>query len=443
MKQRSKFCALKVISAKNIAKIRLFKLPKSALTLLTVLFFTSAFSQSNFIPASVTLANGESLAGFIDYKDWDVTPRKISFKENIDDKPIKLFVTEVREFRLNNEIFERAIVQVEYSSLNLNNLDDSVRFKLRPDTVFLQTIYDGAKSLYYLKMQDGKELFYIKVDSTYTLLLYKKYRLEVNHNIVVGINSRYKGQLAYYLNDCRTITANIDETKYTQHSLYALFKDYYKCSSAEIKFQQHQRKLQVDYGAVAGISITHFAFSSSEEIFAPLVNAGYKPSLNFSGGFSLDLIFPNRHKRWSVYNELFFTSFKTNGYYNDVKSDFQNTQTWTEVGASYIKINNNVRYKYPIKSTFVFLQAGISSGFMVGSTNYRKTETQVFARFFTEEGKVLDDFTTYEQAFSVGAGMLYKKASFQVRYESGNGIINGLNLLSSTKRLYFLLGYTF
>jgi len=218
MKQPLKFCTLKILLSKNIAKTRMFQRNKTAFTLFAVLFSVSAFCQSNFIPATVSLLDGKNLVGYIEYKDWDITPRSISFKENIDDKPIKLFVTEVREFRLDNQIYERAIVQVEYSSLNLNTLDDSVRFKLRPDTVFLQTIYDGAKSLFYLKMQDGKELFYIKVDSTYTLLLYKKYRLEVDQNSVVGINGKYKGQLAYYLSDCRTITANIDKTKYTQHS---------------------------------------------------------------------------------------------------------------------------------------------------------------------------------------------------------------------------------
>jgi len=429
--------------SKNIVKTRMFQRNKTAFTLFAVLFSVSAFCQSNFIPATVSLLDGKNLVGYIEYKDWDITPRSISFKENIDDKPIKLFVTEVREFRLDNQIYERAIVQVEYSSLNLNTLDDSVRFKLRTDTVFLQTIFNGAKGLSYLKMQDGKELFYIKVDSTYTLLLYKKYRLEVDQNSVIGINSRYKGQLAYYLSDCKTITANIDKTKYTQHSLYALFKEYYDCSSAEIMFQQQQRKTRLEFGAVAGVSITQFAFNSGADIFIPLANTEYNASTNFSGGFSLDVIFPKNHERWSIYNELFFTSFKTSGYYNEAKSDFLYKKTWTEVGASYVKINNNFRYKFPIRSNYIFLQAGISNGFMVSSTNYKKTETRVFARIFSEEGKVLDNYSTYEQAFTIGAGMLFKKASFQVRFESGNGIINGLNLTSSTKRLYFLLGYTF
>mgnify|MGYP000903146494 CR=1 FL=1 len=150
MKQPLKFCTLKILLSKNIVKTRMFQRNKTAFTLFAVLFSVSAFCQSNFIPATVSLLDGKNLVGYIEYKDWDITPRSISFKENIDDKPIKLFVTEVREFRLDNQIYERAIVQVEYSSLNLNTLDDSVRFKLRPDTVFLQTIYDGAKSLFYL-----------------------------------------------------------------------------------------------------------------------------------------------------------------------------------------------------------------------------------------------------------------------------------------------------
>jgi len=41
-----------------------------------------AFGQENYTPGYIVKSNKDTLKGFIDYRNWGVNPKKISFKEN-------------------------------------------------------------------------------------------------------------------------------------------------------------------------------------------------------------------------------------------------------------------------------------------------------------------------------------------------------------------------
>lgn len=102
-----------------------------------------------------------------------------------------------------------------------------------------------------------------------------------------------------------------------------------------------------------------------------------------------------------------------------------------------------IRYTYPIGNLFIFLNAGISNGFTINEVNDVKRESKSFS---DEEIRIWDavhDSRKYEQGFLIGLGLKFKRYSFELRYESGNGMSQILVLKSSTDRIYFLFGYRF
>jgi len=406
-----------------------------------ILVVQVAFSQENYIPGYVIKNGADTLFGFVDFRDWGYNPRRIMFRSTIESTPVSFTPIDIVEFKVGNEIYKRGIVNTEISSIQTNQLRESRQLDIKVDTAFLQTLFDGDKSLYYYKNLEGRENFYISKENGFELLLYKRYFIQQEGRRAVTENRTYLGQLSSYLKDCESIDTKIRNTTYSKKSLTELFQHYYKCSSTNITFQRAVERIRTEVGLVAGISYTSLKFRSDD--FDYLVGADYDPSLNFTAGISLDFTLPRNHGKWSIYNEVLFTTYEAKGSYLRYVSENNYSVTTTEIGYSYLKVNNMIRFKYPVRHFSLFLNGGISSGFSLRETNFRSVYTKFHTTERTVDDVALSDTRKYEQGFIVGAGSKYRRYSFEIRYERGNGMSEYTALVSSTKRYSFLLGYRF
>jgi len=290
----------------------------------------------------------------------------------------------------------------------------------------------------------GKQQFYINRDSSYELLIYKKY-LKVQDEIdVVSENKTYIGQLIFYLQGCPALKSKLRNLKYAKKSLENLFVAYYtNCNSSGIKFQKKTEKTVTEVGLLTGLSLTSVTFKGNGPKAAYLENIDYKPSLNFSAGLFFDAILSRNQGKWSLYNELNFSSYKFNGSFDDYKNEFEYTIASTSIGYSYLKMNNMLRFKYPVGNLFLFVNAGISNGYALSEVNYRKEEQRFFSIVRVKEGKAINDTRKYEQGYILSLGTKLKRYSFEVRYEKANGMSVYRDITSSVTRYYFLVGYRF
>jgi len=106
-------------------------------------------------------------------------------------------------------------------------------------------------------------------------------------------------------------------------------------------------------------------------------------------------------------------------------------------------MNNLLRYKYPVGRFFVYLNAGISNGYVISETNTLKKEHKIYSSESVEEGVALNETRKYEQGSILGLGTKINRYSFEIRNEKGNGISESSVLKSTTNRYFFLLGYKF
>jgi hypothetical protein len=61
----------------------------SAITIIFSFFYIqTAHCQKNFIPGSIITLSGDSIKGFIDYRNWQNNPNIISFRESDLNLPI-------------------------------------------------------------------------------------------------------------------------------------------------------------------------------------------------------------------------------------------------------------------------------------------------------------------------------------------------------------------
>jgi len=416
------------------------------LLVLGVINFQSVFSQENYIAGFVIKNNADTLFGFIDYRNWGINPNKIKFKEHVDSLPIVFNPLDIIEFRVKDEIYVSGIVNTEVSPFQTNRLDFDTKLKIKVDTTFLQTLISGKKSLFYYKNSDGKENFYIKQDIGFELLINKKYLIDRDGSEYINENKKFLSQLTLYLDDCPVINSRMKKTSYSQQSLIKVFQDYYECAFLDIYFKKEKEKIGIEIGVFSGVSITTLKMSSVVKVSTEinlLVNADLNMSVNYSGGLFLDFVLPRNQRKWSISNEIIFTSYRFKGNSHDFKDERNYSFSTLELAFSYLKINTLVSYKYPIRNSFLFLKGGMSNGFVLSETNFQEITSVNRLYENTEVGLALNDTRDFEQGIIMGSGLKYQRYSFEIRYEIGNGISVYPALKTKTNRYYFLFGYTF
>ncbi|MBL7737187.1 MAG: PorT family protein [Chitinophagaceae bacterium] len=420
--------------------------------LLAILILCSAltlpvYGQKNFAPGYLISLQGDTLNGYINYKDWTAAPKQIVFRESLNGADAVYTALSIRSFWVDGKFYAGSIVQADRTPTAVSELSYSPEYNFVADTVFLEGLMVGGKSLFYYRDKDGLDHFYIQKDDGYTLLLFKKYLRDIpsqNINRAIVSDNTYISQLIEYLDGCPDLQDRIKNTDYGFNSLVDLFKRYYGCRNLNVVHQRQKEKIKAAFGLLAGVSNTRLSFSSDmNSSFDYLTKASYPSSYSFTGGISLDLILPRNKGKWSINNDLLYSSFTTNGNWEEYRSAESYTKSETSFAFSHIKLMTMVRYRFDIGKAPLYINGGITNGLGKEKKNYRRTETKTYSTPTISESKALTSVRTYEQGLVLGLGTAIDKFSGELRYETANGISSIIALKSSLNRFSLLLGYRF
>src|SRR6056297_4162257 len=172
-------------------------------TIITLLAFTAlvAFpihtkAQKNFTKGYIVTNNNDTVQGFINHQKWKVNPKKIAFKKNMQSE-VKIFKPlEIKEFRVGNSFYTGQVEDIETSPVATSRLEEGPKLNLERDTVFLEVLFKGDKSLYHYGTRKGKDNLYIKRNDSIELLVYKNYYIIRFEGKYQQEKNTYKGQLA-------------------------------------------------------------------------------------------------------------------------------------------------------------------------------------------------------------------------------------------------------
>ena len=422
---------------------------KFSFTILCILLLTVSFAQVNFQPGYIIMKNGDTLEGFIDYRQWESNPEQISFAIRKALNPQEYSPISIRGFSVANEIYKSAIVAIETSSIYTNKLDTDGSLDLKTDTVFLQALVLGEKNLLYLKDRMNKEHFYIKNDTAIDLLIYKRYvKLTTEDNYInqggediVVENVKFKGQLMSYLNNCPTIFSVISTTKYKRNDLVQLFVKYYHCVSSKCDYKTKPVRPTYTATILSGITLTNLLTSSITYDY--LNKTDFNPSYDPSYGYRLSLVFPRKFGKWSVGLESLITFFRFSGVYSKYNNENDYTITESTFKGRCDKINMFLMHRYPIGKFYLTGDLGFSNGFLAV---FRNKSIEKFKLYSTERVETTATFShirRHEQSLFVSLGAAYGSFSGVFRFERGNGFSDSSVTNMATNRFYFLVGFTF
>ena len=402
---------------------------------LFITFFVQA--QEYFIPGYIINNNDDTITGQINYRFLSNNPEYITFKSSTDSFGIKYKPSDIKEYSIFRKNYKSAYVEIDTTEKNndRNKITESFNVETKMDSVFLQALILGEKSLFLHSSSTNNDNFYIKTDSSYQLLYYKKYKKKVNGETKYYDNKKYVGQLMVYLKSCPTLGTEISNTDYKKESLMRVFKNYHICMSEEPDLESKSIALylltnyfKADFGVLGGVtnsSITFIEESTTSALpYQYLLVNNYKNSINPTFGIFLS-IEPNKSKiKYTVHNELLHRKYSFSSNFN-LNYNLTDYSTYS-FGFDYTlwNLNNILQLRKNIGNTFVYVSGGISHNFLtIDYSNYRSVEIVRDDITTTSTGRA---FTTadYTMGYNLGAGIKYKNLFGEFRYESDNGMID-------------------
>jgi len=411
---------------------------KNILLILIILLANYSLSAQNAYKAGhIFLHNGDTLPGQINKRTVNRNPDEITFRSTEAAAPSVYHPAEILGFEMDGQM--SALVEV-YAEKAFP-LPSGPELITATDTVFLEILVDGEKSLAAFRDKDDIRNYYIGSRTNYTLLKYKKYMKTTadDKNFLTEITV-YRDQLKNYLGTCPEISRKADRVGYNADHLLKLFETYYACTNSMAGFAKPIQKVGPEFGILLGVSNTRAAFAG-DNVWSAI---DFPSSTGITGGMFINFILPANLKKFSINNEVLYHSYKTEGdiRYIDANYSAYEYYEYHKLGAQYIKFNSMLRFKTPVGAASIFMNAGLSYGFAISKTNYSRKETTRFgvpAESF--EGPSLSEFRTTEKGYNIGAGIAMRKLQFELRMDKSDGMISNLGLKSNISRYSLLAAY--
>jgi len=158
------------------------------------------FAQSNYHEGYVLKNNGDTVKGFVNYREWERSPKTIDFKTAISNgKAIAYDATAIKGFGIYGmERYISFIGTVTMGSTEFTNLSAGIDTAKKVDTLFLRQVTTGKYLTLYANKDEVKtRIFIAGPDGPPTELIYYSYYNEDNK---IVNTAQYKGQLYLYVN---------------------------------------------------------------------------------------------------------------------------------------------------------------------------------------------------------------------------------------------------
>ncbi len=344
----------------------------------------------------------------------------------------------ILRFHVAKRTFIASYVDVDERTDDLTGLTTDAAFNTRKEAAFLELMVEGKKSLYHYSDAGELSHFYIDRDGKPELLLFKRYLTGEGKGQAVASRNQFHTQLASYLFDCADATKQIPATAYDYNSLLKLFESYFTCHNKTAFTSKPKQRTTGTFGLMAGASHTTLKFHTSGTR-TYLSDMKYDPSKNITGGVYGNIYF---NRLLGLNNELFYTSFRMNGESERYTSENDYSIVKTHIGASYIKLSNQLSVRFATGRAKINLSAGLSSGLITKMTNEREQTLKYYNNEQTITGPAVEAIRRLETGFICGAAVSLQRYSAMLHYEKANGFSEASTIGAKVQRVYLFLGYS-
>src|SRR5215510_9797263 len=96
---------------------------RTALLLSLTLICFSSIAQKSYIAGFIVTLKGDTINGLVDYKNWEINPRSVSFKKNAKESSVLLGLNDILSFDVpGKDRYVRSIVYKDMRPVDLDHL---------------------------------------------------------------------------------------------------------------------------------------------------------------------------------------------------------------------------------------------------------------------------------------------------------------------------------
>jgi hypothetical protein len=258
------------------------------LTLLIILVLTviETFAQINFRDGLIVTNGGDTLKGFVEHRETDLTPASIRFKSSLAEDAQSYDVSDVSYFSLKGiESYERHKVSI---SMDPVTLKEAVGYKNVPaveKAVFLKVLQQGKVISLFSYRDDLKMRFYVLEPESFEPqeLVYKILKVGVKF----AENFAFRDYLLFSAEKSGVLTdklkSKIKKIKYTENQLLTAVSEINGIEETRVKILN---KASTGLWAGAGINVAQLHYYGDDEYAK---NAQSSPSSMYFISIGYDL----------------------------------------------------------------------------------------------------------------------------------------------------------
>ncbi|MBO6522926.1 MAG: hypothetical protein JJ971_03805 [Balneolaceae bacterium] len=421
-------------------------------------------AQSNFLPGTITLNNGETLIGEINFQNKSSSPEQVEFRSSVTKGSRSFLPTDVTSF----EVFDKKKYISKEVTVDTSPFRTNAAREIRPSskiaTIFLQVIVKGSVSLYY--HYDIRPHFYVESEGEFNELISSQYVVSINgeYRLVRTNEKRYKAQLAGLGYEC--IQQDAEKVKFSIKSLTEYVRNCNGQNGSDYLYIPEKPSYVHSVYTGGALNSLNLRVKTTYPPFDELPKLGkfeskYELNLTFLLGYQFKIILPSglKKKSFSFGADLSRFNSTTEGSFDTFRYNPEGISALDEVSdmeLEYWFINLKAWYSYAFTASSIspYFDAGISFSRMISHNSKATISSTLFEidsiqndgrPVFNEVGEetTTGEFYDRDQLFKSGLGV-FGGIGYQIhQFNAGlRGEIVFHNYNRGTQlNLAFVLGY--
>lgn len=371
--------------------------------MLLLAFPVLSMAQSNFQKGYVVTHSGDTLRGYVDYRERTVNPAFFTFKTEAGVVK-KYTLADCSAYGIDNmDAFERHEVNITLSKIATAELSSGPDLSTTMDTVFLKVILVGQHVTLFSYTDNVKERFYIRTKAmAMPQELIRQLYLKADQSTSIVTDDKYVRQLLMVMRDAR---GGVSDDEHQLLRLGYKVQDFKKIialiNRQELVKSKYKRSR---FFAGIGVTMTHASYSGdnylvggeSKKYYLPYFTAGIDI---FSNPAIKKLVFRTELSFFMSKNEISISSTNPSNLLTSHSFDEKTLAFTPQI----------IYHVYNAEKIKVFIGVGVGMNYSKYSNNIYKQNSSFGT---TVRNVVLEDYVDFEKfhfSLPVTAGVVVRK----------------------------------
>jgi hypothetical protein len=334
--------------------------------LFITVFLSPLFSsaQSNYKPGYIITLNGDTVKGYVNYKEWDKNPSTVMFKVNNNSSDKKQYsLDNILAFGVNSyENYVRYIGFVSQDRPDLSSGGNGIDTSKLLDTIFLRVVNKGDNVVLFTYKDVKKVRYFISTSQSPPIELeyhvYVEYSDDGDKNIITqhGYRAKLINIASKYQPNNNGLIAEIQQANYTEADLYKVAA---KINGLTTPQNQLISRSEMVFFAGAAINNTVTSFSNGIGLHGAK-NSSLSPKINIGEDFLI-----NKNVGTIVFRmELSFTTNSVNTSNSTATNSNYTDNESIKFKQSILTVNPQLLYNfYTVANLKIYVSGGVTLNF--------------------------------------------------------------------------------